>query len=184
MNTQQLDATTLGALTALREYNTDPESFVKVAKTVERLYQSEQRGPVMRKAASVIADLLGSCEDTKNKFAHNVMTLMSKSADWHTHYDAFLRDAYGVILDNKPELAKQANAGGAAVTLAEMGPSALVTLALLTGGLGGAGMHYLDKHTDQDDLEIEKERAVQNEYKRLADEIDRKITARKMRPTQ
>jgi hypothetical protein len=47
--------------------------------------------------------------------------------------------------------------------------------------LGGTGWHYAEKRVDEDHIDIEKQEAVQNEYRRLADEIDRKITARSLR---
>jgi len=165
----------LGANVALCELNIKPEGFLKAAGAVDALYSRKDRGSVMRKSAELIADFLDSFEETRGRKSSNLIRLISKSADWHESYDGFVRDAYVPLME------KRAAPGGMLAEVAMASPGLALTLTALIAGLGGAGWHYAEKQVDEDHIDIEKQEAVQNEYRRLADEIDRKITARSLR---
>lgn len=177
------EAATNGAMVALAELNVTPDKFLKVAKNVDRLYSDPNRGAVMRKAAGIIADFLDKVPETRGRFASNLMRQMAKSADWHEQYDEYLRDAYTPIMEKKAA-GKGKGPNAAWLTILDVVrdiPGSFFTVGAGLGGLGGALAHYAGKQVDEDHIDIEKQRAVQNEYLRLANEIDRKITARALR---
>ena len=174
---------TVGATVALTELGIKPQAFVKSAKNVDRLYSSTERGPVMRKAAAFVHSFLEQHASTRGRTASNLMALMSKSADWHESYDDYLREAFVPIMEKRAAVGKKGQGGFAALLVDAVRnvPGGLFTVGALGGGLAGGVAHYAGKRVDEDHVDIEKHKAVRNEYQRLADEIDRKITARALR---
>lgn len=181
-NHSTAEAATAGAIVALQELGVSPGNFLKTAKTVDQLFAREDRAPVMRKVAAMVADVLDAVPSTKGRLSSNMMRLMSKSADWHVHYDDYLRDAMEPFLEKRAKGNKPgAGTAGLMAAFKDLGVPGFLALTVGSGAIGGGVAHYMGKQVDEDHIDIEKQRAVQNEYQRLADEIDRKITARALR---
>ena len=173
----KMDETTtakiLGSQLEIADHDLSRREFKKCAKAVETLFQREDRAPVMRTMAKIAAQVLEMNPDTRNKLAHNLLDGMSKSASWHKSFDPYLRDAFSCFMEKKALVR--------AMDTAYDNMYPLLMAVLASGAMGGAGLHYLNKSVDRDTVDIEKQRAQQNEYIRLADELDRKVTARAKR---
>lgn len=182
-NRSTAEAATAGAMVALQELGVSPKNFLKTAKAVDTLYAHEGRAPVMRKAAAIVADFLENAPNTKGRASGNLMRLMSKSATWHASFDDYLRDAMEPFMEKRAKPGGRPGGGSAGLLAAfkDLGIPGFLALTVGSGALGGGVAHYMGKQVDEDHVDIEKQRAIQNEYRRLADEIDRKITARTLR---
>jgi hypothetical protein len=158
---------------ALQEFGLTPSQFVQKLQTSNQLRSNPQGDAVFRKAAALASDMLANCESTRNGKARFILAAMSKTANWLPCHYRILQAAF-----DPDTMTKQALVGRPDPIDFSSG---LFTALLLSGALAGGTAHYLGKQVDEDDVEIEKERAVYNEYLRLADELDRKVTAQALK---
>lgn len=158
----------LGIRSALNEIGMPVSTFMKTANLVAALDDRSDNAVVWRKAAAATAEVLASSPRTLNKVAHNIMKQLAGAEEWTPAYRRIVGRAF-------EPMQKQAflDLGGDAL---ELTPG-LISLLALGGAIGGGVLHYADKAIDEDEIKIEKNQARYNEYLRLVDELDRKVTS-------
>jgi len=159
----------LGLNTGLKEYGINSSTFVKAANVVSRLESAEGGDSVWRMAAGQVREMLNSSPRTRNKTASFIMDEISKTENLLPVHRKIVSAAF-------EPLPLEKRAFGASDGL-DITPG-LLSILIAAGGLGGGVMHYGGKMVDEDHIDIEKNQARKNEYLRLVDELDRKITLR------
>lgn len=160
-----------GALEELQQYGVDAETAVQMKHANEALEDHPEGHKIWRKVASMVADTLYGAGFSKNAI---IFEKMATSKQWDQAYTRILTNTIKPIFTSP--LVKEAGVGKFVSDI----PKGLFTLLAGAGLVGGGVAHYAGKRIDEDDVKIEKQRAIYNEYLRLADELDR-IAARNIK---
>lgn len=177
----------LGMCATGAESGIPPEELKRKTRIAKQAKTHPERPVLLRKRADVLARILGDHESTRNGFSHNVYRILGQQEEWGPEHEDLLKEATLCLSGHpgrNPEFEKRAGPGGDGVfAAAEALPDIGVALAGL-GLLGGGAWHFMNKSVDSDKVDIEKQKAIYNEYERLANELDRKTRYRLLKERQ
>lgn len=160
-----------GVLDELRQHGVDLETAVHIKHANEALESHPENHKVWRKVASMLSDTLQHAGYSKNAL---IFQKMATVQHWDTAYTRIIVNTVKPLISD-PTIK---TAGfGKVITDA---PKGFLTLLAGLGLIGGGIAHYEGKRIDEDDVKIEKQRAMYNEYLRLANELDR-VAARNIK---
>lgn len=160
----------VGEALQLQESGVDEDTFLKLATTFHVLDDHPRNDVVWRKVASLFGRAL---LDTGHIKTGSFLTSMSQAPRWFPEFTEILTETLKPLAD-APAWIKSATGKPNPIGLAGKSLHSVALALAALGAVGGGVMHYAGKRVDEDDVQIEKNRAIYNEYLKLVNELDRK----------
>lgn len=160
----------MGAARQLQETGVDQDTFLKLAATIDTLDRHPKNEVVWRKVAALFGNAL---LETGHVKTGSFLTGMAQAPQWFPEFTDILTETLKPLAD-VPDWVKRASGKPNPVSLAGKSLHSVALALAALGAVGGGVLHYTGKRVDEDDVKIEKDRAIYNEYLKLVNELDRK----------